>query len=75
MLLLKQNVEGDVIKGRERGILEIVEITIVTASTEWEKKRDKANGYYDKFEEMWKKRDLSFFKCKREGEKISMYPF
>jgi len=24
---------------------------------------------------MWKKRDLSFFKCKREGEKISMYPF
>ena len=66
---------GDIITGRERGILGLVEIAIDTASTEWERKRDRTNGYHDKVEEMLKKRDLSFFKSRREGEKISMYPF
>ena len=66
---------GDVITRRERGILGLVEIAIDTASNEWERKRDRANSYHDKVEEMLKKRDLFFFKSRREGEKISMYPF
>ncbi len=42
--------------------------------TKWERKRDRAYGYHDKVEEMFKKRDLSFFKSRREGEQISLYP-
>ena len=53
----------------------LVEIAIDTASTEWERKRDRANGYQNKIAKMLEKRDLSFFKSRVEGTKISMYPF
>ena len=66
---------GDVITGRERGMFGLVEIAIDTASTEWERKRDRANGYQNKIAKMLEKRDLSFFKSRVEGTKISMYPY
>ena len=53
----------------------LVEIAIDTASTEWERKRDRANGYQNKIAKMLEKRDLSFLKSRVEGTKISMYPF
>ena len=62
---------GDVLTGRERGILGQVERALEAASWEWEKLQKRVKGHHSKTLKMMEAGDLSFFKPRKKGKKAN----
>ena len=63
--------KGEILTGREPGIIERVASALEAASYEWEEKRERIVGWHDDTDKMMERRDYSFFKARKKGKKAN----
>ena len=66
--------KGEILTGREPGIIERVASALEAASYEWEEKRERIVGWFKDTSTQMEQGDLSFFKPRKKGKKTN-YPF